>query len=211
MRYPILQHIARWLCNTPQEQPQNNFAILSLKELRDMKSVTRLSIGPLSLRAEQSFSVFMALLVWKTWNLPIRTAKSAEGLILAFGKFTQISCQISRHPWQKKSTIRFSPHFCRVAALRNLVTRTLGKLCPWTEKPKHRYYTHRFHKKKTSFFIRCWDQKLWDGNQNCGFWGFHCRENLRRRKTVATAGLILWRTFWEICWGFRGAFSEVGL
>ena len=45
VRYPNLQHIARYLCDTPGKQAQNNFAILSLKVSRDMKSI---AAGPLS-------------------------------------------------------------------------------------------------------------------------------------------------------------------
>ena len=45
MRYPILQHIARYLCDTPGKQTRKSFAILSLKVSRDMKSV---AAGPLS-------------------------------------------------------------------------------------------------------------------------------------------------------------------
>ena len=39
VRYPILQHIARYLCDTPGKQARKSFAILSLKVLRDMKSI----------------------------------------------------------------------------------------------------------------------------------------------------------------------------
>ena len=39
VRYPMLQHIARYLCDTPGKQARNNFAILSLKVSRDMKSI----------------------------------------------------------------------------------------------------------------------------------------------------------------------------
>ena len=46
VRYPILQHIAQYLCNTPGKQAQKYFAILSLKVSRDMKSV---GAWPLSL------------------------------------------------------------------------------------------------------------------------------------------------------------------
>ena len=45
VRYPILQHIARYLCDTPGKQARKSFAILSLKASRDMKSI---ATGPLS-------------------------------------------------------------------------------------------------------------------------------------------------------------------
>ena len=45
MRNPILQHIARYLCDTPQKQARNSFAILSLQASRDMRSI---ATGPLS-------------------------------------------------------------------------------------------------------------------------------------------------------------------
>ena len=45
VRYPILQHIARYLCDTPGKQARKSFAILSLKVARDMKSI---AAGPLS-------------------------------------------------------------------------------------------------------------------------------------------------------------------
>ena len=45
VRYPILQHIARYLCGTPGKQARKSFAILSLKASRDMKSI---AAGPLS-------------------------------------------------------------------------------------------------------------------------------------------------------------------
>ena len=44
MRYPNLQHIARYLCDTPGKQALKSFAILSLKVSRDMKSI---AAGPL--------------------------------------------------------------------------------------------------------------------------------------------------------------------
>ena len=44
MRYPILQHIARYLCDTPGKQARTHFAILSLKVSRDMNSI---ATGPL--------------------------------------------------------------------------------------------------------------------------------------------------------------------
>ena len=44
VRYPILQHIARYLCDTPGKQTRKIFAILSLKVSRDMKSI---ATGPL--------------------------------------------------------------------------------------------------------------------------------------------------------------------
>ena len=44
VRYPILQHIARYLCDTPGKQARKSFAILSLKVSRDMKSI---AAGPL--------------------------------------------------------------------------------------------------------------------------------------------------------------------
>ena len=47
MRYPILQRIARWLCDTPQKQARKSFVILSLQVSRDMKSI---AAGPLRLR-----------------------------------------------------------------------------------------------------------------------------------------------------------------
>ena len=37
MRYPVLQHIARQLCDTPQKQAPNSFAILSLQASRDIQ------------------------------------------------------------------------------------------------------------------------------------------------------------------------------
>ena len=45
VRYPIVQHIARYLCDTPGKQARKRFAILSLKVSRDMKSI---AAGPLS-------------------------------------------------------------------------------------------------------------------------------------------------------------------
>ena len=45
VRCPNLQHIARYLCDTPGEQARKSFAILSLKASRDMKSI---AAGPLS-------------------------------------------------------------------------------------------------------------------------------------------------------------------
>ena len=45
VRYPILQHIARYLCDTAGKQARKHFAILSLKVSRDMKSI---ATGPLS-------------------------------------------------------------------------------------------------------------------------------------------------------------------
>ena len=39
VRYPILQHIAWYLCDTPGKQARKQFAILSLKVSRDMKSI----------------------------------------------------------------------------------------------------------------------------------------------------------------------------
>ena len=45
VRYPILQHIARYLCDTPGKQARTSFAILLLKVARDMKSI---AAGPLS-------------------------------------------------------------------------------------------------------------------------------------------------------------------
>ena len=42
--YPILQHIARYLCDIPGKQARKHFAILSLKVSRDMKSI---ATGPL--------------------------------------------------------------------------------------------------------------------------------------------------------------------
>ena len=44
VRHPILQHIARYLCDTPGKQARKHFAILSLKVSRDMKSI---AAGPL--------------------------------------------------------------------------------------------------------------------------------------------------------------------
>ena len=44
VRYPILQHIARYLCDTPRKQARKSFAILSLKVSRNMKSI---AAGPL--------------------------------------------------------------------------------------------------------------------------------------------------------------------
>ena len=44
VRYPILQHIARYLCDTPGKQARKSFAIISLKVSRDMKSI---AAGPL--------------------------------------------------------------------------------------------------------------------------------------------------------------------
>ena len=41
----MLQHIARYLCDTPGKQARKSFAILSLKVSRDMKSI---AAGPLS-------------------------------------------------------------------------------------------------------------------------------------------------------------------
>ena len=38
VRYPILQHIARYLCDTPGKQAQQNFAILSLKVFRKIRA-----------------------------------------------------------------------------------------------------------------------------------------------------------------------------
>ena len=55
MRYPILQRIARYLCDTPQRQAQMSFAILSLQASRDMKSI---ATGPLSSNTELSHSEF---------------------------------------------------------------------------------------------------------------------------------------------------------
>ena len=52
VRYPILQHIARCLCDTTGKQARKRFAILSLNVSRDMKSITA---GPLS---------FIGLDVW---------------------------------------------------------------------------------------------------------------------------------------------------
>ena len=45
LRYPILQRIARYLCETPGKQARKSFAMLSLKASRDMKSI---AAGPLS-------------------------------------------------------------------------------------------------------------------------------------------------------------------
>ena len=39
VRYPVLLHIARYLCDTPSKQAQMSFAILSLQGLRDLKSI----------------------------------------------------------------------------------------------------------------------------------------------------------------------------
>ena len=47
VQYPNLQHIARYLRDTPGKQARNSFAILSLKVSRDMKSI---AAGPLSIR-----------------------------------------------------------------------------------------------------------------------------------------------------------------
>ena len=47
VRYPILQHIARYLCDTPGKQARRSFAIPSLKVSRDMRSI---AAGPLSPR-----------------------------------------------------------------------------------------------------------------------------------------------------------------
>ena len=44
VRYPILQRIARQLCDTPQKQARKSFAILSLQVSRD---VTSIAAGPL--------------------------------------------------------------------------------------------------------------------------------------------------------------------
>ena len=46
VRYLILQHITRCLCDTTGKQARKSFAILSLKASRDMKSI---AAGPLSL------------------------------------------------------------------------------------------------------------------------------------------------------------------
>ena len=47
VRYPILQHIARYLCDTPGKQARKSLAILSLQVSCDMKSIAS---GPLRLR-----------------------------------------------------------------------------------------------------------------------------------------------------------------
>ena len=44
LRYPILQHIARYLCDTPGKQAPKTFATQSLKVSRDVKSI---AAGPL--------------------------------------------------------------------------------------------------------------------------------------------------------------------
>ena len=53
-QYPILQHIARYLRDTPRKQARKGFAILSLKVSRDMKSI---AAGPLSRPVSQGCSV----------------------------------------------------------------------------------------------------------------------------------------------------------
>ena len=47
VQYPILQHIAQDLCDTPGKQARKSVAILSLKVSRDMKSI---AAGPLSVQ-----------------------------------------------------------------------------------------------------------------------------------------------------------------
>ena len=44
VQYPILQHIAGYVCDTPGKQARKSFAILSLKVSRDMRSI---GAGPL--------------------------------------------------------------------------------------------------------------------------------------------------------------------
>ena len=53
VRYPILQRIARYLCDTPGKQAPKSFAILSLKVSRDMKSI---AAGPL--RVDVGYKIY---------------------------------------------------------------------------------------------------------------------------------------------------------
>ena len=55
VRYPILQHIARYSCDTPGKQARKSFAILSLKLSRDMKSI---AAGPLSVTSHRCKRLF---------------------------------------------------------------------------------------------------------------------------------------------------------
>ena len=55
VRYPILQHIARYLCDTPGKQARKHFAILSLKVSCDMKSI---AAGPLSVDVRYPMILF---------------------------------------------------------------------------------------------------------------------------------------------------------
>ena len=50
VRYPVLQHIARYLRDTPRKQARKGFAILSLKVSRDMKSIVAGPLGSLGLK-----------------------------------------------------------------------------------------------------------------------------------------------------------------
>ena len=70
VRYPILQHIARYLCNAPGKQARKHFAILSLKVSRDMKSI---ATGPLrsvlSLSLSTAMQPMLASVSWiKLWT-----------------------------------------------------------------------------------------------------------------------------------------------
>ena len=69
VRYPILQHIARYLCDTPGKQARKSFAILSLKVSRDMKSI---AAGPLSTAqlGEHSLAVLIICLLAPSPNTP---------------------------------------------------------------------------------------------------------------------------------------------
>ena len=67
VRYPILQHIARYSCDTPGKEARTSFAILSLNVSRDTRSI---AAGPLS------FSDFVKLITHKlgcSVNRPVVT------------------------------------------------------------------------------------------------------------------------------------------
>ena len=65
MRYPIVQHIARYLCDTPEEkQAQMSFAMLLLKASRDMKSI---AVRPLRRRLPRGLMGKLSLLE-KCWG-----------------------------------------------------------------------------------------------------------------------------------------------
>ena len=76
VRYPIfLQHIARYLCDTPGKQARTNFAILSLKVSRDMKSIAAgpLRVAFVTFRAatpQEGDPVKRSLKMVKLWELP---------------------------------------------------------------------------------------------------------------------------------------------
>ena len=104
--YPILQRIARCLCDTPGKQARNRLAILSLKVSRDMKSI---ATGPLSPLRNHFWKKKRPQPYWGGAIILEMLWKSQMPLTIGF----RGSQPYSRREFQDESVSRVFPEFFR--------------------------------------------------------------------------------------------------